>query len=370
MDLISSLLLNPIVWILVFAVALVIVLKSADLFVDNIVIIGKGLGISEIVLGVTAAAVGTSLPEFGSALMATLGGSADLGVGVVVGANVWNIAGILALTAVITGVIKSDIKSVSRDGLMALITGILLLIFAIVGFFMPEASGYHLEIFWLGAIVMIVAYIIYMRVLIKDSQDETLESDEQFERFDAEAEDISNEDVVEDEVLLEESKDDTTKSALLKGLILVIISIIGLGVGCKCLVWSVENFGDMFHVSPLIMGLFVLALFTTLPELFVTLTSAMKGLHDMSMGTVYGSCTFNILVGIGVPALIMVNEGVPIDIISLYFDVPVMIGITLVSLLIIKLKGYQLTRNYGIFLLILYILYVVSRIFIVPGFFT
>ncbi|MDR1722129.1 MAG: calcium/sodium antiporter, partial [Methanobrevibacter sp.] len=357
MDLFGMLLLNPIVWVLVFAIALVIVLKSADLFVDNIVIIGKRLGISEIVLGVTAAAVGTSLPEFGSALMATLGGSADLGVGVVVGANVWNIGGILAVTAIVTGIIKSDVKSITRDGLMALITGILLLVFIILGFFIPGV--YNMKIFWLGAIVMIIAYVFYMRILIKDSKADSLENDEQVENTQVGDDNNSNDDIVENDSLSNESKVESNSKSLLSGLLLVVISIIGLGVGCKCLVWSVENFDHMFNVPQLIMGLFVLALFTTLPELFVTLSSAMKGLHDMSMGTVYGSCTFNILIGIGVPALLLFNQGVPIELISLYFDVPVMLGITLLSLLIIKLKGYQLTRNYGLFLLILYIMYVV-----------
>jgi len=87
----------------IIVISLLIVIKAADLFVDNLVDIGESLGISEIILSVTASAIGTSLPEFGSAMIATLTGSSDIGVGVVIGSNIWNIAGILGISAFVAG---------------------------------------------------------------------------------------------------------------------------------------------------------------------------------------------------------------------------------------------------------------------------
>ena len=82
---------------------MILVIKSADVFVDNLIEIGSALGISQIILGVTASAMGTSLPEFGSALIASLSGSMDIGVGTVIGSNIWNIAGILGISAAVAG---------------------------------------------------------------------------------------------------------------------------------------------------------------------------------------------------------------------------------------------------------------------------
>lgn len=364
---IEMLLGNPIIWLLVFAVAIIIVLRSADLFVDNIVIVGTVLGISQIVLGVTAAAIGTSLPEFGSAIIASLSGNSELGVGVIVGANIWNIGGILGITAIVTGIIESDKNSISRDGLMCITTGLLLLGFMIVGYIIPGV--YHMKLFWLGSIVMIIAYVYYMRILIKDEENatktESLNSDEEFEDIIVMNKTI---DKMENVSNIGPTNDDLNKKkgGIARSLLFIIISIIGLGLGCKLLVWSVESFGDYFNVSQLIMGLFVLALFTTLPELFVTLSSAMKGLHDISIGTVFGSITFNILIGLGLPALLHFNEGIPIELSSLYIDVPFMVAIISIALIIIRLNGFKLTRIYGIFIVCFYLAYVILRIGIVP----
>ena len=130
---------------------MIIVIKSADVFVDNIVEIGGALGISQIILGVTASAIGTSLPEFGSAMIASLTGSTDLGVGTVIGSNIWNIAGILGISAAVAGVIRTNKEGLNRDWLMTLATGLILLFFMLFG-----------DINWLAAVVMIIAYCIYL----------------------------------------------------------------------------------------------------------------------------------------------------------------------------------------------------------------
>ena len=112
----------------------------------------------------------------------------------------------------------------------------------------------------------------------------------------------------------------------------------------------------------MIMGLFTLAIGTSIPELVVTLSSAMKGLHDLSIGTVLGSNTFNILIGIGVPALIL---SVPVEPLSLTLDAPVMIGVTVLLMVLIKAGGMKINRAAGIILMITYILYAIVRIFII-----
>ncbi len=330
----------------VLIIALVIVIKSADIFVDNIVEIGGALGISQIILGVTASAIGTSLPEFGSAVVASLTGSTDLGVGTVIGSNIWNIAGILGISAAVAGVIQTNKSGLNRDWLMTLITGLILLFFMLFG-----------DISWPAAVVMIVAYCFYLWILIKAQKkhsDETNHQDEYHEKQLKENNSL-------EEAIEEKSEEKVGKNVTKKTYLYVLGGIAGLIIGCRLLVYSADELGSMFGISDMVMGLFVLAVGTSIPELVVTLSSAMKGLHDLSLGTVLGSNTFNILIGIGVPALLL---NVPVDRISLTFDAPVMIFVTVLLMVLIKMGKGKLNRWGGIVLMITYIAYALIRIFI------
>ncbi|AXV40533.1 calcium/sodium antiporter [Methanobacterium sp. BAmetb5] len=324
----------------VLVVSLIIVIKSADVFVDSIVEIGGAMGISQIILGVTASAVGTSLPEFGSAVIASLTGATDLGVGTVIGSNIWNIAGILGISATVAGVIGTSKAGLTRDWLMTLITGFILLFFMIFG-----------DISWPAAIVMIVVYCIYLWLLIRAQKKHSMEDSQNDENTEELLEDNRKESVEE------KSKKDISK----KTYAYVLIGIAGLIVGCRLLVYSASELGNIFGISEMVMGLFVLAVGTSIPELVVTLSSAMKGLHDLSLGTVLGSNTFNILIGIGVPALLM---KVPVDNISLTFDAPVMLFVTVLLMALIKMGKGKLNRWGGIILMITYVSYAVIRIFV------
>lgn len=329
------------------AISLIIVIKSADVFVDSIVEIGGALGISQIILGVTASAIGTSLPEFGSAMIATLTGSADLGVGTVIGSNIWNIAGILGISATVAGLIRTNKEGLNRDWLMMLGTGLILLFFMLFG-----------DITWTAATVMIIAYCVYLWILIKAQKKHKEENGQKDEgRQENQLEEIDT---------IEKGKKDKSegkpKRAINKKTIsYVVIGLAGLIVGCRLLVYSADELGTIFGIPEMIMGLFVLAVGTSIPELVVTLTSAMKGLHDLSIGTVLGSNTFNILIGIGVPALFL---SVPVDRTSLTFDAPVMILVTVLLMALIKMGKGKLNRTSGIILLVTYILYALFRIFV------
>jgi len=322
--------------IVILIISLLIVIKSADIFVDNLVEVGALLGISQIILGVTASAIGTSLPEFGSAMIATLSGSVDIGVGTVIGSNIWNIAGILGITATFAGVIKSDTKGLKRDGAVTLATALILMFFMFFG-----------DIGKIAAIVMIIVYAIYLRSLIKAQKEEAEDNEIEIEE---KSELKSN----------NKKSESKLKSVPPKSIAWILIGFAGLVVGCRLLVYSGTGIGEILGIPEMIMGLFVLAIGTSIPELVVTFSSAMKGLHDLSIGTVLGSNTFNILIGIGVPALIL---NVPVDHTSLVFDAPVMIFVTVLLLLLIK-RDMKLTRSNGLILLAVYIAYALIRIFV------
>lgn len=321
--------------IAVLIIALLTVIKSADLFVDNVVEIGTIMGISQIVMGVTVSALGTSLPEFGSAMMATLSGSADIGVGCVIGSNIWNIAGILGISATFAGAIKTKSEGLNRDGTVTLITAFILLFFMFFG-----------DIGKIAAIIFIMVYAFYLRTLIKSQKEGSAENVKQ------------NGTKLNGSEIKEASSLSKLKTIPPKTYIWTIIGLVGLIVGCRLLVYSGVEIGKVLGIPEMIMGLFTLAIGTSIPELVVTLSSAMKGLHDLSMGTILGSNTFNIMIGIGVPALIM---NIPVEPLSLTFDAPVMIFVTVLVLLLIR-RGMKLTRIDGIILMATYIVYAVVRL--------
>ena len=323
----------------ILIISLIIVIKAADIFVDNLVEIGTFVGISQIILGVTASAIGTSLPEFGSAMIATLSGSVDIGVGTVIGSNIWNIAGILGISATFAGVIKADTKGINRDGAVALVTALILIFFMFFG-----------DIGKIAAIVMIIVYVFYLRKLIKAQKEEDVETKQ--------IETKENGEVSISENGKSESKLKKLKSISPKTYLWTLVGLAGLIVGCRLLVYSGVEMGKILGIPEMIMGLFTLAIGTSIPELVVTFSSAMKGLHDLSLGTVLGSNTFNILIGIGIPALIM---NVPVDPLSLRFDAPVMIFVTILLILLTK-RGMKLTRTDGLILLATYITYATVRI--------
>ena len=318
-----------VIYVLAMVVSLIIVIKMANIFIDNLVAVGEAKGISQTILGVTASAVGTSLPEFGSAIIAISSGTPDIGVGVVIGSNIWNIAGILGISAFVAGFIKAGKEELKRDGLMTLLTALILMFFMI---FMTQLNA-------IVGIIMIITYCIYFWILIKKQKEHKNEREEK--------------EKVENKV-----KNKIEHPDLKKNYILSLVGIIGLAIGCKIMVWSGVEIANVLKVPQMIVGLFALSIGTSAPELVVTLSSAMKRLHSLSMGTVLGSNVFNILIGIGVPSLFL---AIPVEPLSVTFDAPVMILVT--SLLIIMAaRKKKLTRWGGLVLMLIYLVYITVRI--------
>lgn len=311
-----------IILVLSLIISLIIVIKAADVFVDSIVEIGLALGISEIILGVTASAVGTSLPEFGSAMIAILTGSPDVGVGCAIGANIWNIAGILGISAIFAGLITTQMQEVRRDGLMAFLTTLTI----------TAALLLMGEISFVVGIVLIIMYVIYLWILIraqKSSKDREMECCEA----------------------------DKNPALNKKTILMAILGLFGLAIGCRAIVYSTVELSIMASIPEVLAGI-LLAFGTTAPEFFTVLTSAKKGLNSLAIGTVFGSNIFNILIGLGIPSLFVT---IPVEPITIYFDAPVMVFMTLLLLFLIK-RGMKLTRVEGIILVASYIIYIVTRL--------
>ena len=329
-----------IIYIVLLLVSLIIVIKSADVFVDSLVEVGESLGISQIILGVTASAIGTSLPEFGSAMIAVFSGNPDIGVGVVIGSNIWNIAGILGISSLAAGYIYVKKEELKRDGLMTLLTALILLIFMVLFNDITRIVG----------VVLVTAYIIYLYILIKSQSKESKAEKSQ--------ENAGSETSVNDEVVVEEVIGSGRSRN--RNILISLGGLAGLIIGSRLLVYSGVEIGELTGVPQIIMGLFALAIGTSMPELVVTLRSAMKKMHSLSIGTVLGSNIFNILIGIGIPSLFMT---IPVDKLAVSFDAPVMIGVTAL-LILLSYRKSKLSRIGGAVLVVVYVAYITTRIYL------
>ena len=322
---------DVIILIVALFLSLIIVIKSADIFVDNIVEIGLTLGISEIILGVTASAIGTSLPEFGSAMIAILTGTPDMGVGVAIGANIWNIGGILGISAIFAGLITTQSEEVRRDGLMAFLTAAVLAVSLLL-------IGNISLVVGIGLIVMYVAYLWLLIRAQEKNKNRGVECCE----------------------VDENTSPDSKKSLRKKTILMAVLGLIGLAIGCRVIVYCTVELSTMANISEGLAGI-LLAFGTTTPEFFTVLTSAKKGLNSLAIGTVFGSNIFNILIGLGIPALFV---SIPVEPITTYFDAPVMVLMTLLLLLLIK-RGMKLTRVEGVILVVGYLAYIFTRLIVI-----
>ncbi|MGH1371430.1 MAG: calcium/sodium antiporter [Cellvibrionaceae bacterium] len=240
---------------------------SADRFVGGSAAIASNFGISRLIVGLTIVSLGTSAPEIVVSISASLKGTGELAVGNALGSNLANIGLVLAITALIA-------PMPIQKHLLTQEVPILLLVTAAAGFMLYDAQLVALE----GALLL-ASLIPLLYFMIRTKQNNP--SDEGDEE-DSEIPDMSS------------------------GIATVwfVIGLSALIASSEALVWGAQIVATSFGVSPLIIGLTVIAVGTSLPELAASVMSALKGHHDMALGNIIGSNIFNILAVMSLPGLI------------------------------------------------------------------
>lgn len=242
-----------------------LLVKGADWFVDGAAGVAEKFGIPQLVIGLTIVAMGTSAPEAAVSITAALKGNAGITIGNIVGSNILNVLIILGLSAVIVpiAVAKSTVKV--EMPYMILIT------FLLLGL---GISGNEIRL-WEG-VVLWVAFLVYLGYLFwmvkKDKNQQ------------------------EEEKKKEES--------IWKLLIMVIIGIVCIMLGSDFAVDAATVIAKEVGMSERLIGLTIVALGTSLPELVTSVSAAMKGKADIAIGNIVGSNIFNILFVVGTTALI------------------------------------------------------------------
>jgi cation:H+ antiporter len=311
---------------LALAGGLVCLVAGAELLVRGAASIATRLGIAPIIIGLTVVAFGTSAPELAVSVSAGLAGSGDVAFGNVVGSNIVNILLILGGSAVIASLVVSQ-RIIRLD--------IPLLIGASVVALLLSLDN---EIGRLDGVVLFAGIVAYTGWLIRAAQNE---------RKDV---------IAEYDEAVEELEVEVIDRPLPVQAALVAAGLAILVLGSQLLVGSATDIAESLGVSDLVIGLTVVAVGTSLPELATSLLAAHRGQRDIAVGNVVGSNLFNLMCVLGLTGIVS-PDPIPVADSSLRVDYPVMLAATIVLVPIIW-KGFTIRRWEGLVLLAAYAAYV------------
>ena len=297
--------------IILLFVGFAMLIKGADWFVDGSSGIATKFKIPQLVIGLTIVAMGTSAPEAAVSIAAALKGNADITIGNIVGSNILNILIILGVSALITplAVAKSTIKV--EIPFMIAVTLLLLWM------------GYNGTVSLLEGIILLVVFLVYLGYLFLLAKND-------------------------------KNKDEETVNdvSVWKSLMWTVIGLVLIVYGSNVTVDAATKIAQMVGLSERFIGLTIVALGTSLPELFTSVSAARKGNADIAIGNIVGSNIFNILFVIGVSASI-----VPVPFANGFrFDTIIAVAAAIL-LLLCSLKDKKLKRWSGILMLLSYAAY-------------
>lgn len=307
-------------------IGLAVLILGGELLVRGASRIALRLKMSPLVVGVTIVAFGTSAPELLISIQAALAGSPDITMGNVVGSNICNLALVLGVTALIAPIpVNSD--SIKIDWPMTM--GCSLLLYFLV------QEGYVNDYEGLGFVLLLVLYMFF---IIRRSRKNHMSP--------------------EDLGLEVEEPTTTSKKSIYKDILLILIGGVGLFFGSDWFVNSSKDLAIYMGISERIVGITVVALGTSLPELVTSVVAAFKKETDMALGNLMGSNIFNILSILGITSLISEIEVSDVIINS---DMIWMMGITLLILPFMAINKI-VDRYEGLILVGIYIYYTISVI--------
>lgn len=309
-------------------VGFVLLVKGADFFVDGSSSIAKFLKIPSIVIGLTIVAFGTSAPEAAVSIIAGINGSNDIAVGNVIGSNVFNILVVLGVSAAIKSV-SIDNQIIKKDYPFMILATIALALFSFFSFFGggTEHSTSRIEAFILLALMAVFLYSVISSALRTRKENASA---------------------------LEEDK---PKYGIGKSILFTLGGLAGIIIGGQLVVDSASDIATSLGMSENLVGLTIVAVGTSLPELVTSIVAARKGESDIAIGNVVGSNVFNILFVLAASAAITpMNIGA-----QSLVDLIVLIAITLLTY-VFCVTQKKVTRPEGVTLVLIYVGYMTYAI--------
>ena len=304
-------------------IGLILLIWSADRFVDGASATASHLGMSPLLIGLTIVAFGTSAPEMLVSTMAALDDAPGLAIGNAIGSNIANIALVLGATALVSPLpIKGNLVRVELPILTLATTG----------------AGIVLLDYYLDAIdsgLLLLGLVVCLYLFTRYQQDYSQEASQDHSQ---------------------DKKEPLTKMSLKVGIVWLLVGLVLLALGSRILVGGAVYIATSLGVSEMIIGLTIIAIGTSLPELAASIMSARKGQHGIALGNVIGSNIFNLLGVMAIPALI---SPVVIEADALWRDYGLMLMLTLFILALgfKARRGGHISRPIGGLLLLIYVMY-------------
>jgi len=300
---------------------------GADRFVHGAAATARNLGVSTLVIGLTIVGFGTSAPELLVSAMAAMSHNSGLAVGNAIGSNITNVGLVIGVTAIISPLVVNS--STLRREFPLLFVVMLLALSLLLDHRLSRADGFIL----LGGLVLLIVWLVRLGMSSHRPEPMTKE----FER-------------------------EIPRVSLPIGLLWTAIGLLVLLVSSRILVYGAVNIAHMLNISDLVIGLTIVAIGTSLPELAASVMSAVKNEPDIALGNVIGSNMFNLLGVLGIPGAIS-----PLDINPevLTRDFSFMIGLTIAMFFFaygFKKPG-KINRLEGAILLGIYVAYMVVLYF-------
>lgn len=305
-------------------IGFILLVWSADKFVDGASVTAKHLGMPSLLIGIIIVGFGTSAPEMVVSAMASWEGNPSIALGNALGSNIVNIALILGVTAIIAP-IRVDSKVVKKE------VPLLLIIILLIGYFLIDNALTFIE-----GIVLLVGFFFLVGWSV-------------FSALKEKKDNFANQ--IEEELKI-------SIMSLKMGIVWLIIGLITLIGSSKILVWGAVGIATEFGVSDLIIGLTIIALGTSLPELATSVMAIKKGEDDIAIGNVVGSNMFNILAVIGIATVINPMNSISPEILTRDWVVMLLLTLALFAMVYSASgKMKSVTRAQGIFFLLCYVGY-------------
>ena len=311
-------------YILILVAGFVALIKGADLFVEGSAALAKNFKVPGLIIGLTIVALGTSAPELAVSTSAALQGSNEIALSNVVGSNIFNLLCVLGVCAMIHPVPVDD-KILKRDFPVSLLATVLVLFGTsgaciVSGRFlnlsMEENAGLVNRILGIVLLIFFISYIIYLIVDAKKHP---------------------------------EPEEETTTRTVGACLLLILIGLALIVGGGQVVVYSAKEIARAAGMTETLIGLTIVAVGTSLPELVTSIVAARKGETGLAVGNVVGSNIFNLMFILGISATI---HPVAVNMASM-FDLIILIGISLMAFLFCANDG-KIERNEGLVMVAVY----------------
>lgn len=311
--------------ILFLVIGFVFLVKGADIFVEGSSSIAKKFKVPSIIIGLTIVAMGTSLPEAAVSVTASIADKNALAVSNVIGSNIFNLMMVIGVCAIMTPVAVNK-ATLKRDFPFSVICAILLLVLGLIG---PMSLGHA------DGVIFLILFAGFIGLMIRSAMKASKEGNA-----------VASEEI--------EAAEEIKIMPVWKSLLFIVIGAVGIIIGGDVVVDSASNIAAKFGMSQTLIGLTIVSVGTSLPELVTSIVAARKNEVDMALGNAIGSNVFNILFVLGVAGAISPMAFLTENVI----DIVILLVFSLIVWLFAWTKK-EIKRGEGLIMVLLYVLYVV-----------